>query len=161
MDYAEKHAMVGLVIPQDVYPAPQPYDRLPNVQFTMRGVLGVRLIDALNPAFNGLDNPGYVPRMSVDAKKITLRLKWPGYAEWKEVVHVFEHTYNLNPNTTRKIAQVIAQKVQVFWNDLRYEHYTGVVDGWQLANFPLERLVLLELRHVSQGSWQPVLAALS
>ena len=67
--------MGDLTIVQEVYPAPQPYERLPNVEFTTRGVLGVRLIDALNPAFNGLDNPDFVPRMSRDAKKITLRMK--------------------------------------------------------------------------------------
>ena len=67
--------MSNLIIPQEVYPAPQPYTRLPNVEFTVRGALGVRLVDALNPAFNGLDNPDFVPRMSREAKKITLRLK--------------------------------------------------------------------------------------
>ena len=67
--------MGDLIIVQEVYPAPQPYERLPNIEFTMRGTLGVRLVDALNPAFNGLDNPDFVPRMSRETKKITLRLK--------------------------------------------------------------------------------------
>ena len=75
MDYHNRTTMGDLVIAQEVYPAPQPYERLPNVEFTTRGVLGVRLVDALNPAFNGLDNPDFVPRMSREAKKITLRLK--------------------------------------------------------------------------------------
>lgn len=75
MDYHNRNTMSTLIIPQEVYPAPQPYTRLPNVEFTVRGALGVRLVDALNPAFNGLDNPDLVPRMSQDAKKITLRLK--------------------------------------------------------------------------------------
>ena len=67
--------MGDLIIVQEVYPAPQPYERLPNIEFTMGGTLGVRLVDALNPAFNGLDNPDFVPRMSRETKKITLRLK--------------------------------------------------------------------------------------
>ena len=134
MDYHNRNLMSSLIIQQEVYSAPQPYERLPNFEFTVRGVLGVRLVDALNPAFNGFDNPDFVPRMSREAKKITLRLKvsktsvsfpcplayciqqWPGYSEWKEVVHVFDHTYNVNPNTTRKVAQIVAQKVKTFWN---------------------------------------------
>ena len=75
MDYHNRSLMSSLMIPQEVYPAPQPYDRLPNVEFTVRGALGVRLVDALNPAFDGLDNPDFVPRMSRETKKITLRLK--------------------------------------------------------------------------------------
>ena len=75
MDYHNRNIMSSSIIPQQVYLAAQPYERLPNVEFTTRGVLGVRLVDALNPAFNGLDNPDFVPRMSREAKKITLRLK--------------------------------------------------------------------------------------
>ena len=74
MDYHNRNTISNLIIPQEVLPAPQPYDRLPNVEFTMRGALGIRLIDALNPAFNGLDHSDVVPRMSQDAKKNTLRL---------------------------------------------------------------------------------------
>ena len=29
---------------------------------------------------------------------------------------------------------------------------------WHLSRYPLDKLYLLELRHVSEGSWQPVLS---
>ena len=33
----------------------------------------------------------------------------------------------------------------------------SAANGWTLDNINLEEIVLLELRHVSTGSWQPVL----
>ncbi|KAI0092297.1 hypothetical protein BDY19DRAFT_591459 [Irpex rosettiformis] len=159
-EYVNKRVMFTLIVPQDVYPAPQAYECLPNVEFKKGGVLGVRLIDVLNPAFNGLDNPGSVPHMSIAAKNITLLLKWPGHSEWKEAVDVFDQACGVNSNTTRKIAQIVAQKIQIFWKDFHIEQYAGEIYTWRRSQIPIEKIVLLELRHVSQDSWQPVLAAL-
>ncbi|KAI0739296.1 hypothetical protein BC629DRAFT_1299979, partial [Irpex lacteus] len=134
----------------------------PDIRFTVGGVLGIRLIDALNPEFNGLDNGGVLPRLTEHVKKITIRLRWPGYSPWSDVIHVYDRTHSVNPITLRKLAQLLAQKMQAFRDELRdypYNESSGV-DGWQLQHFPIERLVLLELRYVSQGSWQPVLACL-
>ena len=75
MDYHNRNLMSSLIIPQEVYLPPQPYERLPNIEFTVRGTLGVRLVDALDPAFNGLDNPEFVPRMSLDAQMANFRLR--------------------------------------------------------------------------------------
>ena len=75
MDYHNRNLMSSLIIPQEVYLAPRPYERLPNIEFTVRGTLGVRLVDALDPAFNGLDNPDFVPRMSWEAQMANFRLR--------------------------------------------------------------------------------------
>ncbi|KAI0791469.1 hypothetical protein BC629DRAFT_1509756 [Irpex lacteus] len=166
MNYANQHLTTRngriQVIPQGVFPTSQTYTPLPNVTFTVSGALGIRLVDALNPAFHGLCDAGVVPRMTKDAKKFILRLKWPGYPAWSEVVHAYDHTYMANPNTLKKVAQLAAQKIQMFCHELHRHPYdvSSGGDGWQIERHPLETLVLLELRHVSQGSWQPVLACL-
>jgi hypothetical protein len=75
MDYAnERQAMVpGIIVPQQVYSLRQPYERLPDVRFSVNGVMGIRLADALNPRFQ-LDDAEVVPRLSPQARKITLRV---------------------------------------------------------------------------------------
>lgn len=81
MNYANQHLTIRngriQIIPQGVFPASQTYTPLPNVTFTVSGALGIRLVDALNPAFHGLCDAGVVPRMTKDsdAKKFILRLK--------------------------------------------------------------------------------------
>ena len=35
---------------------------------------------------------------------------------------------------------------------------TQTDDAWRVDRVPLNKLYLVELRHVSQGSWQPVIA---
>lgn len=42
--------------------------------------------------------------------------------------------------------------------ELSYNRSTEALPDWWVQNVPLERLMLLELHHVGQGSWQPVLA---
>ena len=39
-------------------------------------------------------------------------------------------------------------------------HVHGREQGWRLSNVPFEQLVLIELRHVGVGSWQPVLGVI-
>lgn len=75
MEYADVPLMTSQIIPQEIYPAPQPYEELPSIQFYVQGLLGIKLVDALNPTFNELENAKHVPRMSGAARKITLRLK--------------------------------------------------------------------------------------
>jgi hypothetical protein len=75
MDYAnERQATVpGIIVPQAVFSLRQPYERLPDVRFSVNGVRGIRLADALNPRFQ-LDDAEVVPRLSPQARKITLRV---------------------------------------------------------------------------------------
>lgn len=37
-------------------------------------------------------------------------------------------------------------------------HNVGAVPDWRLERRPFDSLYLIELRNVSQGSWQPVFA---
>lgn len=75
MEYEGVPLMTRQIIPQEIYLAPQPYTPLPNVRFTIKGVLGIRLVDALNPAYNELDDADLVPRMAEVARKTTVRLR--------------------------------------------------------------------------------------
>lgn len=75
MEYTDTPFRGTLIIPQEIYPAPQPYTQLPNVRFTVKGILGIRLVDALDPAYNELDDASLVPRLAEVAKKTTVRLK--------------------------------------------------------------------------------------
>ncbi|KAI0696155.1 hypothetical protein BC835DRAFT_1414416 [Cytidiella melzeri] len=151
----------GWIIPQDVYHLPHPYTRLPTVSFTVNGQLGILLEDAKDPNFRGLDNAQFVPCLAETAKKITIRILWPGYEPWHDILHVYDHTYNANPCTMKKLARIIAQKVEAFLDDTRAVDSKETENtSWWLKQYPFGRLVLLELRHVSAGSWQPVLMAL-
>ena len=85
MNYQSEVLAAGAIIPQDVYPPPQPYTRLPNVRFTVRGILGVKLTDAINPNYNGLDDSALIPRMSENAKKITLRIRVGCFPLWRRI----------------------------------------------------------------------------
>lgn len=77
MDYVNLPLASAQLVPQECYapPSRNPYVQLPNIKFTVGGVLGIRLVDALNPEFNGLDYGGVVPSLLENGKKITLRLQ--------------------------------------------------------------------------------------
>lgn len=84
----------------------------------------------------------------------------------------------MNPITMHKLVTAVALKIKmclevsflvvcqaiavniVTTKDLRHAASAESKPDWWAANYPPERLVLLELRHVSAGSWQPVLCAL-
>ncbi|KAI0790236.1 hypothetical protein BC629DRAFT_1512515 [Irpex lacteus] len=154
---------IGQIIPQAGYFAPEPYMPYPNIKFTVNHTLGIRLVDAMNPAFDGLDDADFCPQILENMMtKIMLRIKWPGYPAWNEVIHVFDHNYNVIPNTYKKVSQLVAQKIQSFCYGMRDHPYNADsgVDGWQLHRYPFENLVLLELQHVGRGSWQPVISAI-
>ncbi|KAI0700897.1 hypothetical protein BC835DRAFT_1411758 [Cytidiella melzeri] len=161
MDFDGRDRMGGWIIPQDIYHQPQNYNPLPTVRFTINGRLGIKLADAVDPKFRELDNPQLVPRLTETAGRITIRIQWPGYDLWSDVLHIYDHGYDVNPHNMQKLAKLIAQKVRVFLDDFRAEPSTHTNDdSWWLEKYPFDRLVLLELRHVSLGSWQPVLMAL-
>ncbi len=73
--YADETLMGGLIVPQTCYVAPKPYIQLDDIRFRVGETLGIKLVDALNPGFTGLDNADFVPSMSEYARKLTLRIK--------------------------------------------------------------------------------------
>ncbi|GJE92940.1 hypothetical protein PsYK624_090990 [Phanerochaete sordida] len=154
MDFGDA-ALPGIVVPQPVYTAPGQFAQLPTIRFTEGGRPGVRLSNALNKVFQNLAKSNEVPKLSEQAKKITIRINWPGYQPWSYVVHAFDHSYEVRPITLAKLAHEVAKTVRLLKNDMAT---SGTVSpDWSLNNVNIEELVLLELRHVSTGSWQPVL----
>ena len=66
--------IVGIVVPQSVYPAPQQYNQRPTVRFCVNNTLGIRLVDALANNFNGLAHAATIPVLT-DANRISCRIQ--------------------------------------------------------------------------------------
>ncbi|KIP06389.1 hypothetical protein PHLGIDRAFT_461880 [Phlebiopsis gigantea 11061_1 CR5-6] len=99
-----------------------------------------------------LSNP--LPANSCSAVPI----QWPGYEPWADTnsIHQFNHRQHVNRRSLEFIAHQVARSVKAFYENRRHE--SGTEAGWKLSGIRFEDLYLLELHHVSRGSWQPVLA---
>lgn len=104
-------------------------------------------------------------------------LQWPGYDEWKFVnMAVRDSTKDKKPYSRGQVAHKLADVIKKFCDvkplyvpkcdDVLIDHLQemkfnlptrGVDPKWCLQNIRLDRLYMAELRHVSQGTWQPVL----
>ena len=100
-------------------------------------------------------------------------LQWPGYEPWHYVVHTYDHAYDSRPITLARLAQEVAKAVRQFKQvstglrlhkskrlTIIIQDMTGIQSrepSWSMDLINVEDLFLVELRHVSTGSWQPVL----
>ena len=100
-------------------------------------------------------------------------LQWPGYTPWHSVFHVYDHAYEAKGITLARLAYEVARAVKQFKevistqfavesnaDNRNMQDVSGTASteqGWSVNHIDLEDLFLLELRHVSTGSWQPVL----
>ncbi|KAI0339045.1 hypothetical protein BDW22DRAFT_1487138 [Trametopsis cervina] len=149
-----------VVVPQLIYRTAPGYRPLHSTGFCVNGVPGVKLADALTSNLNHLDRAGELVELGPTmAKKVTLRINWPGYDNWSDTIHLLDHGYDANQITRAKLAYEIARKVRTCLQDLATLRSRDATQDWWAARYPIERLVLLELRHVAAGSWQPVFAA--
>ncbi|KAI0092313.1 hypothetical protein BDY19DRAFT_929405 [Irpex rosettiformis] len=145
----------GILVPQIVYnPATPPFPKLPDITFAQGQHCGVSLLSALGCHQAILADGETRPVMTTTSTKIKIRILWPGYQEFSKDINVREHTRAGDPIPKWKLAFCVAQVVQAF--------YTGAVlsgnpEDWSIHRIPFGSLRLLELRHVSTGSWQPVL----
>ncbi|KAI0696182.1 hypothetical protein BC835DRAFT_888060 [Cytidiella melzeri] len=113
MDFYDRNYIPdGWIIPQDTYGLPSPFETLPNVSFRVDGMLGIRLVDAADPDFRGLDNPHFAPLLAETTKKIYIRILWPGYEHWHDILHVYDHSYDANPCNMKQLAHMVALKVE-------------------------------------------------
>ncbi|KAI0092288.1 hypothetical protein BDY19DRAFT_591136 [Irpex rosettiformis] len=156
-DYAyAANCRPGILVPQQVYKSPAGYQQLSPIRFTMRNVPGIRLVDALPGVIQGLDSRGFSPPLSVTGNRITLRILWPGYGDWAHPNIAIQHfDARGNRYTMEELAGAIANRIQRFYQEMRCNPCTAA--GWELQKFPFNDLYLVELRHVGQSSWQPVL----
>jgi len=146
-------------VPQEMYTGTRSFDALPTITFYENRFPGVRLEHVLNNDLGGLGDSDTKPLLTSTARKITLRINWPGYLPWFDVLHVYDHSYNANPITLHKLAVALTQKIKLCLDDLSRATYNARARDpeWIAENIRIEDLVLMELRHVSAGSWQPVL----
>ncbi|EKM52702.1 uncharacterized protein PHACADRAFT_211921 [Phanerochaete carnosa HHB-10118-sp] len=163
MDYSDDiHAnLPGVIVPQAAY-VPQHGQMvnppLPSIRFVHNNIPAIRLRDALaSPNLPGLRGARTAPTLSNTGMRVTLRIHWPGYPNWRQEngIDLFDHTYQANPLTFERIAHKVARLVKMFYDDM--QHNVGTEPSWQLQGIPFDNLYLVELRHVSRGSWQPVI----
>ncbi|KAI0764104.1 hypothetical protein BC629DRAFT_923425 [Irpex lacteus] len=151
---------LGLLIPQQVYQPRASYSPLSPIHFSCGGVPGVRLVDAEPGVIRSLDNRTVVPTLNPRGNRMTLRIFWPGYDDWAfENITIKHHTPQGNGYNMEELAGTVAVHIRKFYQDRGYSSCSA--PGWEIHMFPFETLYLLELRHVGQSSWQPVLVCRS
>ncbi|KIP06387.1 hypothetical protein PHLGIDRAFT_119015 [Phlebiopsis gigantea 11061_1 CR5-6] len=160
VDFTDGPLHRGVVVPQEVYAAPagQNFSPQPPLSFSVNGVLGVRLEDALRQPVLGLADGDVPPNIHISSTRLTLRVSWPGYhlSNYQGAIQLFDNKNHSSPRNLTHIAYQIAKCIQTFYNE--QSRVTGADAGWQLSRYPFERLYLLQLRQVANGSWQPVLS---
>lgn len=146
----------GLYIPQSVWvPAagPRDWERMHTIRFTQNGRQGINLGDAYRRNFNGMPDGQVIPCTSTTSQRVAIRINWPGYEPWHKHVNVANNSEHINK---ARLAYEVAKEVQRFYSEMG--HNRGKERDWRVEVVPFEQLVLIELRHVGTGSWQPVLA---
>lgn len=143
----------GIVVPQKIYANRSITDELRSpVIFPPKTYLHLAVTGAL------AHDASYQHReatCNADRLKFTLRLEWPGYAAWSSVIQGRERASSPEPVRLSVLAERVAHAVQKF-----YEVHRGTQTGepsWAVDAIPFDRLILLQLVQVTQGSWQPVL----
>ncbi|GJE88275.1 hypothetical protein PsYK624_043580 [Phanerochaete sordida] len=147
----------AVLVPQSVYGVGRGaagFTSPPPIRFGSQGAPGIHLHLALRGDYRELpDAESVVPGTNV-GQKIGFRMNWPGYANW------FKHfTIPAAAGLCKKgpLAREVARQVQDFLQTMSGNIPAPDARNWNVANIRLEDLVLLELRQVSQGSWQAVL----
>ena len=67
----------GVLVPQEVYTPPagqRDFDQQNRISFSIDGVLGVRLQDALNPPIPNLQDGNVPPNMRINSARFTVRI---------------------------------------------------------------------------------------
>jgi hypothetical protein len=78
VNYPDEFGTVGVIVPQRVYTAPagqQDFQQHGVVRFTVNGVHGIRLEDALNGNTHGLHDANTVPILNQIGQRITIRIQ--------------------------------------------------------------------------------------
>ncbi|KAI0696163.1 hypothetical protein BC835DRAFT_1414423 [Cytidiella melzeri] len=148
-------------VPQRAFQAPITFVQNNSAFFTTNGgaEIGININAACLGQLDQLDLADQ-PCMMFQNTRISIRILWPDLPEWKFVnMMVCDNTANNNPYTYRKLANTLALRIQKFYEEMmtRDPPVAPEYPGWVLHNIDFNRLYLTELRHVSTGSWQPVL----
>ncbi|KAI0637133.1 hypothetical protein C8Q77DRAFT_1207248 [Trametes polyzona] len=149
------------VLPQRVYIAKRRFEPKPPVAFRTWSKPYLKLADALAgnvAALQGREDGVF----SEDhlSQKQSLRLEIVESRSYERQINVRSPANSFRSITRGKLAEKIAREIFEYLNRCQRVSYgpPGLTLGPGTAGF--ERLVLLELRHVSKSSWQPVLGVL-
>ncbi|KIP06388.1 hypothetical protein PHLGIDRAFT_35967 [Phlebiopsis gigantea 11061_1 CR5-6] len=149
----------GILVPQKVYHVKGQgnWNPIPPISLQRNGTLGVRLQDALREPVTGLVNGRTIPTLSTTSMRAALRIQWPGYGSWSvpNALHSLDHTNQAKPHNLAHVVYQVAKIVRSFYNDVAS---TEPNPDWHLGRIPFSQLYLVQLRNVSAGSWQPVIA---
>ncbi|KAI0345994.1 hypothetical protein BDW22DRAFT_1353648 [Trametopsis cervina] len=152
----------GWIVPQQQYTSGSgQFQPRPPIRFYDEGRWGMRLKRAYEMDFRGMPDGAMPAVLNETGTKIAIRILWPGYQPWVQHMHAYDHTNSRQPITKSRLAYDIARLVKLFVNDMSQAQSTEVSRDWWVSNFVFEDLILLELRNVSAGSWQPVLCRIS
>ncbi|KAJ3548012.1 hypothetical protein NM688_g5346 [Phlebia brevispora] len=148
----------GILVPQQVYPAPVAFQPNPAIRFFNRdGTLGIPLVEAFGQQFGSLIQGDSIPNVTNTSVRVAMRILWPGYEPWSDNVHVYDHSAATHPFTLAKLAHATAKAVKKFLDNMGSVPSREPRADWNVSAVPFASLRLVELRHVSTGSWQPVL----
>ncbi|KAI0085405.1 hypothetical protein BDY19DRAFT_445710 [Irpex rosettiformis] len=128
------------------------------IEFWVNGHKGIRVTDALDENYVGLDDPNARLLESV-RDKVSIRIEVAGYTSFVTQKYVRRTTEGRESISRRRLATKLAEVVKAF-----VQKNSGVTpQGLNRLQFgpgyiQLEDIYLLEVRHVSKGSLQPILA---
>ncbi|KAI0790233.1 hypothetical protein BC629DRAFT_398241 [Irpex lacteus] len=160
------------VADQKVYtPAIPPTDGFTPVDaitFKHNGKPGVPIKVALDSCKScgkdctGLEGGGATAPIVAKGDKVSLRLEWLGCQSWSTPVNVTStHQGQTQICTKAKLAREVAKAIKTFYGTKKYcksESWTEAkAQEMTPEDIPFDCIVFLELRHVSKGSYQPVL----
>lgn len=138
-----------LVVPQAAYRTTE-RNFVPSAPIQFGG--GIHLDRALIGDYGEIPDPDTI--VSIPTAKICLRIMWPGYSGWSKHVNI------PHPNGTCKkgaLASRLARQFQEFLDQMSGNIPAADTGAWNISNTSLQDLMLLEVRHVSKGSWQAIL----
>ncbi|TBU47949.1 hypothetical protein BD309DRAFT_389448 [Dichomitus squalens] len=154
------------ILPQEDYLARRRYQRQAPILFRASPVVGyVRLSDFYNPPVHS--NPpllegGDDTVFSGDnlSQKQSIRLEIQGCKSYERQINVRNPANNARSITRRKLAEKIAKEIYDFMRRHQQTTFGDPSLGLGPGADDFNKIVLIELRHVSRSSWQPILGVL-
>ncbi|KAI0703570.1 hypothetical protein BC835DRAFT_1318156 [Cytidiella melzeri] len=152
----------GTFLPQTIWTTPfnsTLFRPQPSIDFNVSSARGISLEAAISRSCPAEWEIESMDRLSASSTKITLRILWPGYQPVGKSINISDDTYDRKPITKSKLAYNIAKMVMktVQEHSNRRQSSAGH-EAWAIGpHLSPSEIILAELRHVSEGSWQPAL----
>jgi len=130
------------------------------IAFNVSGMPGIALLDALRKKHVIIDD-GDEPMFLENNTTITLRIEWPNYVRFSKPIKTQHVRKNTVPISRSDLATKIAEFVDQFISKSASLELAGcdVDPQWKVGEGFIEtsRLVLVGLKQVSKGSFEPIL----